>query len=155
MADTDEGSAAAAREAQQNTQAVTRTAEQLRATLMSMGYSNELQILDTFSARFAEYHRLDEEILQLASESTNAKAQRLSFGPAREAADAFRTSLAAVVEAAPAADRVRVEALASRAMIAILDIEVLQAPHIAEADDATMTRMEARMTASEAEGRMD
>ena len=36
---------------------------------------------------------------------------------------------------------------------AVLEIQVLQAPHIAEADDAAMTRMEGQMTASEAAAR--
>ena len=50
-----------------------------------------------FKARFDEYRRLDDEILPLAVENTNVKAQRLSFGPAREAADDFRTSVDAAV----------------------------------------------------------
>ena len=39
--------------------------------------------LETFTGRFDEYRRLDDEILPLAVENTNLKAQRLSFGPAR------------------------------------------------------------------------
>ena len=53
-------------------------------------------------ARFDEYRRLDDEILPLAVENTNLKAQRLSFGPAREAADAFRASLDGAVRASGA-----------------------------------------------------
>jgi hypothetical protein len=35
----------------------------------------------------------------------------------------------------------------------VLEVQALQAPHIAEAEDAAMTRMEEQMTASDAAGR--
>ena len=91
MSDTDDAATAAAREAEEATQAVLRDVGQLESILKSMGYSEELRFLDTFKGRFAEYQKLDAEILPLAIENTNVKAQRLSFGPAREAANAFRT----------------------------------------------------------------
>jgi hypothetical protein len=40
------------------------------------------------------------------------------------------------------------DALAARAVVALLEIQVIHAPHIAEADDAAMTRMEAQMAAA-------
>jgi len=153
MSDTDDDAKAAAREAEQATQAVLRDVGQLESILKSMGYSEELRFLDTFSSRFAEYQKLDAEILPLAIENTNVKAQRLSFGPAREAADAFRTALEAAIKMARADDASRADALAARAILSVLEIEVLQAPHIAEAEDAPMTRMEAQMAASEAAAR--
>lgn len=153
MSDSDDDATAAAREAEQATQAVLRDVGQLESILKSMGYSEELGFLDTFKGRFAEYQKLDAEILPLAIENTNVKAQRLSFGPAREAASAFRTALEAAVKTARPADASRVNALAARAVISILEIEVLQAPHIAEADDTAMTRMEQQMAGSEAAAR--
>jgi hypothetical protein len=153
MSDTDDAAIAAAREAEQATQAVLRDADQLRAVSKSMGYSEELRFLDTFSERFAEYQKLDAEILPLAIENSNVKAQRLSFGPSRDAANAFRASLEAAAKRASPADAARVDALAARAIASILEIQVLQAPHIAESEDAAMTRMEEQMAASEASAR--
>ena len=95
--------------------------------------------------------RLDDEILSLAVENTNVKAQRLSFGPAREAADAFQAALERALETNGVPDRWQREALAGRALRAVLQIQVLQAPHIAEADLGAMTRMEAQMAGLEAE----
>ena len=46
-------------------------------------------------------------------------------------------------------DRLRVKALAATAVAAVREIQALQAPHIAESDDAAMTRIEARMAAAE------
>jgi high-affinity K+ transport system ATPase subunit B len=45
---------------------------------------------------------LDRSLLELALENTNVKAQRLSFGPAQEAANAFRDSVEALARSAPA-----------------------------------------------------
>jgi hypothetical protein len=46
-----------------------------------------------------------------------------------------------------------VKALTATAIAAVRDIQVLQAPHIADPDDAAMTGFETRMSASEAAAR--
>jgi hypothetical protein len=148
MADADEDSATAAREAQDATQAVERDLKELRPLLESLEYRNELRFLATFEDQFAEFRKLDEEILPLAVENSNLKAQRLSFGPAREAAEAFGKSLRAAAQSAETDDRWRADALAANGAAAVLEIQVLQAPHIAEAEDAPMTLMERQMSAS-------
>jgi len=145
MADTDEASAAAAEEARRARQAVEEHSEALRTTLRSLGYSEDRRALEAFIARFDEYRKVDDEILPLAVENTNLKAQRLSFGPAQEAADAFRAAVEAAARTAKGS--CCGEAIANRARAALLEIQVLQAPHIAESDDGAMTRMEERMKA--------
>jgi hypothetical protein len=152
MADTDETSVAFAREAEQATQAVEKDSAALRPLLTALEYSNELRLLDEFDQRFAEYRKLDRSVLDLAVENTNLKAQRLSFGPAQEAADAVQNSLDALMPATQA-DMWRVKALAATAVAAVREIQALQAPHVAESDDAAMTRIEKRMTAEEGEAR--
>jgi hypothetical protein len=153
MADADDASIAAAREAEQATEAVAREVIELQPILEWLGYSDERRVLDTFNARFAEYRKLDAEVLPLAVENTNLKAQRLSFGRAREAADSFRTSLESAANLSASTNAWRAEALAARAGGAVLEIQVLQAPHIAESDDDAMTRLEKQMAASEAAAR--
>ncbi len=66
MADTDEGSAALAQEADQATQAVQRDADALGPLLQDLGYSQEVELLKEFGSRFAEYRALDRSILDLA-----------------------------------------------------------------------------------------
>ena len=95
MADTDETSSAAAREAGQATQAVEREIEALQRILEELTDRDEVRLLDSFKARFAQYRALDADILPLAVENTNIKAQRLSFGPAQDAVNAFRQSIEA------------------------------------------------------------
>jgi hypothetical protein len=148
MAETDEASAAAADDARRARQLVDRDVPALRRVLESLGYRDDLRHLDAFDSRYAEYRRLDDEVLPLAVENTNLKAQRLSFGPAREAASLFQTSMNAAVRAGKAKDACCAEVVAARARAAILEIQVLYAPHIAEANDAAMTSMEEQMTAS-------
>jgi hypothetical protein len=89
----------------------------------------------------------------LAVENSNVKAQRLSFGPARKAADDFRTSVDAAVDSNAGKNTCCNVAAAARAHTAVLEIQAMHAPHIAEAEDAPMTRMEGQMTASAAVAR--
>ena len=153
MADTDEASIAYAREAEQTKGLVRADAAALAPILRRLADDADLTFLDQFSAQFVEYETLDHTILELAVENTNLKAQRLSFGPVREAADGLRDSLAAVTASAATKDRCRVESLIAKAVLAVREIQVLQAPHIAESDDGAMTRMEKEMATREAAAR--
>lgn len=153
MAESDELAVTFAREAEQASAAVESTVTTLAPLLADGDYAREAQRLEAFTSRFTEYRALDRRILDLAVENTNLKAQRLSFGPAQEAADAFRDALAAVVPAHSARDAWQVRALTAAAVVTVREIQVLHAPHIADADDAVMTRMEARMATSEAGAR--
>jgi Four helix bundle sensory module for signal transduction len=149
MADTDDASAEFAGQATERSQAVEKNAAALRQLLIGLTYSDEVGLLDEFDKRFAEYRKLDQTILDLSVENTNLKAQRLSFGPAQEAADAFQGSLEAIVDGARAEDAWQIRALAWRALAAVRDIQALQARHIAEPADDAMTRLEGKMTAAE------
>jgi hypothetical protein len=146
MADTDEGSLAAAREAERATKAVESSAAELARLLDGLSYASEAEILREFGARFSRYQELDRRILALAVENTNIKAQALSFGAASQAALSFRDSLARVALTSTVKDRCRVDGLVAEALRAVREIQVLHAPHIAEHDDAAMTRMEKEMS---------
>jgi hypothetical protein len=153
MADTDEASVAFAREAGQSTAAVQKDIDALAPLLQALTYTDEARILEEFVSRFGEYSALDRRVLDLAVENTNLKAQRLSFGPAQEQAEVFRSALETVAASVPPKDTWRAQALVATAVAAMREIQVLQAPHIADADDAVMTRMENRMATSEAAAR--
>ncbi len=155
MADTDDTSVAFARESREAAERVQKDLSTLRPMLESLGYADETRLINEFANRFAEYRMLDQRILDLAVENTNLKAQRIAFGPAQEAANAFRDALKAVTSAAGRSgkDAWQVEALAATAVTTVREIQVLQAPHIADADEAVMTRMEKEMATSEAAAR--
>jgi Four helix bundle sensory module for signal transduction len=111
MADTDDVSLTFAHEAEQATATIQRDAEALAPILRELSFEKELDLLQQFDTQFADYRTLDRSILDLAVENTNLKAQRLSFGAAREAADAFRDSLEAIAPADAARDAWHVKAL--------------------------------------------
>lgn len=148
MADTDEASVAYAHEAEQATQTVQSDIDALTPDLRSLGYPAAIGFIEDFGKRFAAYRALDRKVLDLAVENTNLKAQHLSFGPASEAADGFRTAIEGA--GAQSKDHCRVESLAAKAVLAVREVQVLHAPHIAESDDAAMTRMEAEISRLEA-----
>ena len=147
MADTDETSLVFAREAEAATSAVQKDADALTPLLKQLNYADETRLLGEFVAHFAEYRALDRRILDLAVENTNLKAQRLSFMPALDAANELRDSLKMLAPAA-GKDPYEVQALAATAVMTVREIQVLQAPHIADADEAMMTHMEQQMATS-------
>ena len=152
MADTDEASVEFAKESREATTSVQKDVDQLRDTLKTLGYAEEENLLSDFARNFTGYRALDDNVLGLAVENTNLKAQRLAFGPAQDAANAFRDALKTVT-AANAADAWHVEALSATAVMTVREIQVLQGPHIADADEGVMTRMEQQMSTSQAAAR--
>jgi hypothetical protein len=145
MADTDEASIAFSGEAEQVLQLVEKDVVELTPLLQRLGFSNEIQALEAFGKHFVEYRELDRTILSLAVENSNLKAQRLAFGPAREGADAFRDALAVVASSIPPDKHCSGEALILKATLAVCEVQVLHAPHIAERNDEAMTYMEHEM----------
>ena len=153
MADTDEASAEYAREAVEAAGALASDQRSLAPLLAEIGSNEEQRLGGEFGAAFAKIEELDGKLLPLAVENTNGKAQRLAFGPAREAADALRDHLDAAVRSAPPQKAMRAEVLALRVQLGVREIQALQAPHIAEAQDAAMTELEQRMADAESAAR--
>ena len=149
MADSDEASTAYAREAEAAMQAVQKDVDALAPILTALQYSDETGLLQDFGRHFGEYRTLSQRILGLAVEKTNLRAQRLAFGPAQQSADALRDALEAIARSATASDRWQVQALTAGAVAAVREIQAVQAPHIAEAGDQAMDRLETRMTDAE------
>ena len=127
MADTDKASLAFAREAEQAKGKVQTDIDALKPLLEGLKFSAEGRLLQEFVGRFRQYCELDRRILDLAVENTNLKAQRLSFGPAQEAADSFRDSLKLAAPSVPG-DKWRVEALVATAVATVREIQVLRLP---------------------------
>lgn len=152
LADRDADATAAARAAQAAGSAVSKDVNDLRPLLNQLGYTPESMLLQSFEKQFGEYHRLESEILELAVENTNAKAQQLAFGSGREAADAFVSAVDAVAPGNTSPNP-RIDALVARGVAAVRTIQAIQPRHNAEADDAAMTRMEAEMRSAEGQAR--
>jgi hypothetical protein len=153
MAEADDASRTYAREAEASAQAVQTRMDALKPLLESLNYRPELELLATFEGQFREYRELDRRILELAVEHTNLRAQRLSFGPGRDAAEAFGAALDPIASAGRSKGHWQAAALAASAVAAVREIQVLQAPHIAEPGEQVMADLEKRMALAEAAAR--
>jgi hypothetical protein len=67
----------------------------------------------------------------------------------------FKAAVGALAPLAPAADKWRVAALSAQAVANVREIQVLEAPHIAEADAAAMSRLEAAMATAASAARSE
>jgi hypothetical protein len=152
MADTDATSVTYSQNARAAKDAIHKDVTALRPLLSELRYTDETMLLDQFEKRLAEYEQLDHQILDLAVENTNLKAQALSFGEAQAAADAVAQNVEAV-RAATLGETWHVKALTAVAVGAVREVQVLQAPHIAAPEDAAMGVIEARMKTEETTAR--
>lgn len=148
MSNADDASAQFAHEAEQAKAAAQRDVDSLMPILQKFHDADEAKLLQEFVDRFAKYQTLDRQILDAAVENTNVKAQRLSFGEGQAAAADFAAAVNSV-KPASASDVWRVRALAASALSSLRAIEVLEGPHIADPDDASMTQTENRMAEEE------
>jgi hypothetical protein len=155
MADTDEASSRFASEAKQRTAAAQKDADALRPLLETLKFTEEARLLAEFQSRFSAYQDVDRNILELAIENTNLKAQRLSFTVAEEAVEALRSALTGLEPSDDSREGWHVKALAASSVANATEIQSLQAPHIAETDDAVMTRIEQKMADADAAARRD
>jgi hypothetical protein len=153
MADTDEASVAFAKEAAQARKSVQADLDALRPLLEAASLAPELEQLKEFTRHWGEYQTFDQGLLALAVENTNLKAQHLSFGPAREAADAFKRAVTAASQKASAKNRCQADSLTGAAVLAVREMQVLHAPHIAEATDDAMALLEHQLEGLAAEAR--
>jgi hypothetical protein len=142
MAETDEASQAYATESGNASDAVEAARGQLGAMLVTGARSDEQEHFRAFSDCWTKLRDADREILELAVENTNLKAQRLSFAPAPAALARMQAALDAVVASAAIP---QVSSAAYQAMTAALKIHGLEGRHIAEPRDAEMDSIEAEM----------
>ena len=156
LATTDEESQTFADQARAKSAAVEQGRKELEGILRTGGTRDEKDLFSQFSEAFAEFQRVDEDLLGLAVKNTNLKASSLAFGPAAEALkemDAAISRLVAKGAASPQAGNAT--ALADGARIAALRIQTLLPPHIAEESNEKMDELEAAMAKEDQEVRKD
>lgn len=151
LAETEATAQEAATEARERRAEVRRDASALTELLDQIGFAEEQAQLAAFREHFDAYETVDDALLALAVQKSNLAARRLSYGPAQEAAGTIRASLDRIPSAG--LRKWQIEALKAQVMLGVREIQVLEAPHIAEASDAEMTRMEEGMSASESSAR--
>jgi hypothetical protein len=124
---------------------------ELEGLLTAGGPQDERELLAQFASAFAEFQRVDSELLPLAAKDTNVKAYSLAFGPAATAVKEGNAALSRLVAAnADSPEAKTMMLLAFPAQISALRIETLLPPHIAEESDQKMDELEALMAAEDA-----
>jgi len=149
MATTDQDSQTFADQARAATASLEQERKQLGELLGADGNSREKELLAEFSKTFADFERIDHDLLNLAVQNTNLKAYRLAFGPAAQTLQEADDALSHIVKQRAYFDSPgdkKIILLADDARISALRILALLPPHIAEESDQKMDEMEARMT---------
>lgn len=154
LATTDQDSQTFAAQARAASARVEQERHELAELLAGGGTQGERDLLTQFTGAFAEFLRIDDDLLALAIKNTNIKAFALAFGPAAAALDDTNAALARLVTAnSDAPDAKTTMLLAFGAEVSALRIEALLPPHIAEENDKKMDEFEARMALEDAQVR--
>lgn len=144
MAETDAESQAFAAESTRAAAIVENDRSELGRLIEIGARPDELQPFRELSGCWTRYQEVDREILGLAVQNSNLKAQKLSFIPAHDALARMHAALDTLVAGAS----VSVEAVAKgayQALTAALEIHALESRHIAAPGDEEMDGIEAEM----------
>jgi hypothetical protein len=151
LAITDQGSHAFADQARAASAKVEEERRELGRLQAAGGTQGERELLTQFTGSFAEFQRVDEDLLALAVKNSNVKAYSLAYGPAATAISEVNDALARLITAHGQSPEARtLMSLAFGAQISALRIQTLLAPHIAEESDKKMDELEALMATEDA-----
>jgi hypothetical protein len=146
LAVTDQDSQTFADQARAASGKVEQERRELGELLAAGGTQAERDLLAQVTAGFAEFQRVDNDLLALAVKNTNIKAYGLAFGPAAAAINEMNAALARLVAAnADSSEAKAMMPLAFGAQVSALRIQTLLPPHIAEESDEKMEELEALM----------
>lgn len=156
LAVTDEDSQTFADQARATSAKVVQESRELGELVTSGGEQGEKELLAQFAAAFAEFQRVDDDLLALAVKNTNVKAYSLAFGPAAAALKEMNAALSRLVSLnADSPEAKTTMLLAFGAQTSALRIQTLLPPHIAEEDDKKMDALEALMATEDGQVRKD
>ena len=150
MALTDQESIDFANQSRAASATVDQNLKSLRSLVTATASQDEQELMNEFATCWAEFGKLDQVILELAVENTNLKAAALSREKGAETMQKFEQALEYLLQSSPGTqDECRIAGPVSRALIAGLKMYNLHSPHIAEATDEKMDRIEAQMKTEE------
>jgi hypothetical protein len=154
LAITDHDSETFADQARAASGQVEQQRRELGELLTKGGAQGEEDLLAQFTAAFAEFQRVDSNLLALAVKNTNIKAYGLTFGPAATAVREMNAALARLLASnADSSEGKTMMPLAFGAQVSALRIQALLPPHIAEESDVKMDELEALMVTEDTQVR--
>lgn len=152
MATGDQDLQSFADQARAATAALAREQSELEKLLQQRGDAHEVELMVRVTQTLSDFQRIDKELLELATQNSNRKAYRLTFGPAMKQLQEMDDALSRVAmkdaELSPE-NKLQVLKLASDARISALRMQVLLLPHIAEESDSKMDQLEQQLAAED------
>ena len=146
LAITDESSKTYADEARGASNKVENARRDLVTIIQQAGTSKEQETVAEFNSCWIEFRKLDEEILELATQNSNLKAQKLSSAQFYREVAAFEKSLRTLIQQDMQNNHPGFISVHSyESIIAILEVFALHKKHIEEPDDQEMDRIERKM----------
>jgi hypothetical protein len=143
LAITDEESEAFAVQARQAAESVEKKRKELESIIQQGKHPKETELLNEFNICWSQYRKLDETILNLAVQNTNLKAQKISSTQCSQQIARFEESLNRIIEPDNKNNQSSEAVMpAHEALIASFKIFTLHQPHIEEADDKQMDKIE-------------
>jgi hypothetical protein len=143
LAITDEASEAFATQARQAADGVENSRKEIESIIHQEKLPRETEMINEFNSCWSQYRKLDETILDLAIQNTNLKAQKISATQCAQEMEHFEESLNRII------NRNRNESqcnkavmLSYEALTASLKVFALHKPHIEEANDHEMDKIE-------------
>jgi negative regulator of replication initiation len=140
---TDEASKDFADRAHRAADGVESQRREVEALIIQDKLPQEIKIINEFNVCWSQFRKLDETILALATQNTNLKAQKISSTQGAQEMERFEESLNYLIHRntnnTPCNDTV---ILSYEALTDALKIYTLHKPHIEEADDQEMDKIE-------------
>jgi succinate dehydrogenase flavin-adding protein (antitoxin of CptAB toxin-antitoxin module) len=147
LAITDQDSQAFAGQAKAATAEVEQVRLLLGELLKTGGTQSEKELFNQFSELFAEFQRIDKDLLDLAVKNTNLKAYSLAYGPAAIELNKMNVALSRLIASnTDSPEERQVMLLAYGAEISGLRLQTLIPQHIAEESDQKMDELEVLMS---------
>ena len=146
LAITDEASEVFAAQARRAADSVEHGRKQIESIIHQEKLPQETAMINEFNSCWSQYRKLDETILDLAIQNTNLKAQQISATQCAHEMEHFEASLNRLIHRNTKDSQCNKAIMLSyEALTASLNIFALHKPHIEEADDQEMDKIEQRI----------
>lgn len=143
LAITDEESEAFATQARQAADNVEKSRNEIESIIHQDESQRETELLNEFNICWSQYRKVDETILSLAIQNTNLKAQKISSTQCAQEIARFEESLNRIIQRDNKNNQCSEAVMpVHEALTASFKIFALHQPHIEEADDKQMDKIE-------------
>jgi Four helix bundle sensory module for signal transduction len=143
LAITDEASEDFAAKARHATDSVESSRKKIESVIHQDKPPRETEMINEFNSCWSQYRKLDEIILSLATQNTNLKAQKMSSTQCAQEMGRFEGSLNHLIHRNTSDRHCNATVMLSyEALTSGLKVFALHKPHIEEADDQEMDKIE-------------